>query len=271
MDFIEPSLFIKLAATASIVLFATLIAERVGAFVGAMVAALPISAGPAYVFIAMDHDAAFVAESALTSMGINIMIAPFLLVCAALVARAGIVVALASALAVWGLGGYLVLQAAPTVIEAIVLNAVSISGCFYLSRRYLAVSVPASARRSALDIVLRVLAVVSVAAAVIIGGRVLGAKVAGLVAVVPVVWFSMAIVIYGRLGGQTCAAVLANGIPAMFGFCLALAALYKTAEHLGSAIGLSLAAVICVGWTLALLLTRPFNPMYGPTARSGRA
>lgn len=271
LDFIEPSLFIKLAATAGVVLFATLIAERAGAFVGAMIAALPISAGPAYVFIAMDHDAAFVAESALASMGINVMIAPFLLVCVALVSRTGIVVALAAALAVWGLGAYLVLQAAISMTEALALNVVSISVCFYLSRRYLAAGVPASVRRSALDIVLRVLAVVSVVAAVIIGGRVLGAKVAGLVAVVPVVWFSMAVVIYGRLGGKTCAAVLANGIPAMFGFYLALAALYLTVEQRGSVLGLSLAAVICVSWTLALMLTRPYNPMYGPTARSRRA
>ena len=32
---------------------------------------MPISAGPAYVFLSLDHDAAFIAQSALSSLSIN--------------------------------------------------------------------------------------------------------------------------------------------------------------------------------------------------------
>jgi hypothetical protein len=39
--------------------------------IGALVATLPISAGPSYVFLALDHDAAFIAEGALASLPIN--------------------------------------------------------------------------------------------------------------------------------------------------------------------------------------------------------
>ena len=48
-----------------------MITERSGPVIGALVATLPISAGPSYVFLALDHDAAFIAEGALASLPIN--------------------------------------------------------------------------------------------------------------------------------------------------------------------------------------------------------
>src|SRR6516164_2539725 len=45
----------KMAITALFVSVATIIAERLGAAVGALVATLPVSAGPVYVFLALDH------------------------------------------------------------------------------------------------------------------------------------------------------------------------------------------------------------------------
>ena len=49
------------------VLIVTLIGYSVAGRGGALVATLPISAGPSYVFLALDHDAAFIAEGALAS------------------------------------------------------------------------------------------------------------------------------------------------------------------------------------------------------------
>src|SRR5258708_6864325 len=62
------SLAVKMAVTALFVLVATYAAERAGALVGAMIATLPIAAGPAYIFLALDHDARFIADSALASL-----------------------------------------------------------------------------------------------------------------------------------------------------------------------------------------------------------
>ena len=61
----------KMAVTAAFVVIATATAERAGAFVGALVATLPIAAGPAYVFVALDHDSGFIAASALSSFVVN--------------------------------------------------------------------------------------------------------------------------------------------------------------------------------------------------------
>ena len=53
-----------MAVTAAFVVTASIITERSGPVIGALIATLPISAGPSYVFLALDHDAAFIAEGA---------------------------------------------------------------------------------------------------------------------------------------------------------------------------------------------------------------
>jgi hypothetical protein len=64
-------LAVKMAATAAVVVAASIIAERVGALVGAMVATLPVAAGPAYILLAIDHDASFIADSTLMSLAVH--------------------------------------------------------------------------------------------------------------------------------------------------------------------------------------------------------
>src|SRR6185437_989441 len=65
------TLVVKMAITAGFVLAATITAERAGPLVAGLVATLPISAGPAYVFLALDHDAHFIAQSAVASLAVN--------------------------------------------------------------------------------------------------------------------------------------------------------------------------------------------------------
>src|SRR5258707_7040172 len=65
------TLALRMAVTAAFVVSASVITERSGPVIRALVATLPISAGPSYVFLARDHDAAFIAEAALASLPIN--------------------------------------------------------------------------------------------------------------------------------------------------------------------------------------------------------
>src|SRR5256886_14805005 len=65
------TLGLRMAITAAFVVSASVITERSGPALGALVATLPISAGPSYVFLALDHGAAFIAEGALASLPIN--------------------------------------------------------------------------------------------------------------------------------------------------------------------------------------------------------
>ncbi|MBU2533822.1 MAG: hypothetical protein KKB37_13865, partial [Alphaproteobacteria bacterium] len=87
-------------------------------------------------------------------------------------------------------------------------------------------------------------------------------KAAGVVALVPVVWISMAVIVYARQGGATCSAVLANGIVPMIGFWLGMTAVHILAEAHGSALALLAGLGVSVSFTLALAAARPYIPMY---------
>src|SRR6188768_1981750 len=78
------ALVVKMAVTAGFVILATMAAQRVGPLPGALIATLPIAAAPAYIFLAMDHDQAFIAQSALASLAINPVTATFALIYAVL-------------------------------------------------------------------------------------------------------------------------------------------------------------------------------------------
>ena len=89
-------------------------------------------------------------------------------------------------------------------------------------------------------------------ALVLVIGRLLGPRAAGLAALAPVVMTSLGILLYPRLGGAGAAAVLANTLPGMLGNSVAVAVLHLTAVPLGSTPALLLALAICVAWNGAI-------------------
>src|SRR6476646_5264337 len=91
------SLVLKMAVTAGFVIAVAMVAERAGAAIGAIVATLPVSAGPAYVFLALDHDAAFISASAIGSIAAHAATAVFSMVYIVLARRAGVVVSVGGA------------------------------------------------------------------------------------------------------------------------------------------------------------------------------
>ena len=91
---------LRMAVAAAFVVTASFIAERSGPVIGALVATLPISAGPSYVFLALDHDAAFIAQGALTSLPINAATLSLGLVYVLLAQRHNLAVSFLSAAAV---------------------------------------------------------------------------------------------------------------------------------------------------------------------------
>src|SRR5438477_1441965 len=95
------TLALRMAVTAAFVVSASVITERSGPVIGALVATLPISAGPSYVFLALDHDAAFVAEGALASLPINAATIFLGLTYVVLAQRRSAIVSCLAAVAVW--------------------------------------------------------------------------------------------------------------------------------------------------------------------------
>src|ERR1700737_2506937 len=95
------TLGVRMAITAAFVVSASVIAERSGPVIGALIATLPISAGPSYVFLALDHDAALIAESALARLPVNAATIFLGLTYVVLAQRRGTLVSAGAAIAVW--------------------------------------------------------------------------------------------------------------------------------------------------------------------------
>src|SRR5262249_20703379 len=120
-------LLVKMAATAAFLLGATIIAERAGPLVGGLVATLPISAGPVYVFLALDHDAHFIAQAALGSLVTNAINAVFAAIYALLAQTRPLSVSLAGTYAVWIVLSLAISRLQWTFPMALVLNALVIA------------------------------------------------------------------------------------------------------------------------------------------------
>ena len=245
------TLALRMAITAAFVVSASVITERSGPVIGALVATLPISAGPSYVFLALDHDAAFIAEGALASLPINAATIWLALTYVVLAQRRNALVSFAGAVAVW-----LVLAALSRTVQwslagGLLANAVTFAICLPLMQRYRHVRMPLITRRW-FDIPLRASLVASLVATVVVLSRWVGPGVSGVIALFPVVFTSMMLILHPRMGGRPTAAVIANGGWGLMGFGIAIAVLHVTALRFGSAIALGLGLATCVIWNLGL-------------------
>jgi hypothetical protein len=263
-------LALRMAVTAAFVVSASVITERSGPVIGALVATLPISAGPSYVFLALDHDAAFIAEGALASLPINAVTILLGLTYVLLAQRRSALVSCAAAVAVW-----LVLAAAVRTVHwslagGLIANAVAFAICVPVLRRFRNVKMPLVTRRW-YDIPLRALLVATLVATVVTLSGWVGPKVSGIIALFPVVFSSMMLILHPRIGGPPTAAVLANSAGGLMGLGVAIAVLHVAALRFGSAVGLSLALATCVGWNLVLWWNgrRKIAPTNMPSFRDG--
>jgi hypothetical protein len=245
------TLALRMAITAAFVVTASVITERSGPVIGALVATLPISAGPSYVFLALDHDAAFIAEGALASLPINAATIFLGLTYVVLAQRRSAIVSCLCAVAVWIALASIIRSVQWTLTGGLIANAIAFAICVPLLQRYRHVKMPIVTRRW-YDIPLRASLVATLVATVVTSSGWVGPKISGIIALFPVVFTSMMLILHPRIGGPPTAAVLANSAWGLMGLGIAIAVLHIAALQFGSAIGLSLALAICVGWNLAL-------------------
>jgi hypothetical protein len=245
------TLVLRMAITAAFVVSASIITERSGPVIGALVATLPISAGPSYVFLALDHDAAFIAEGALASLPINAATIFLGLTYVVLAQRRGALISCLGAVAVWIALAAIIRSVQWTLAGGLIVNAVAFAICVPLLRRYRHVKMPLITRRW-YDIPLRASLVATLVATVVTLSGWVGPKISGIIALFPVVFTSMMLILHPRIGGPPTAAVVANSAGGLMGLGVAIAALHVAAPRFGSVVGLSLALMICVCWNLGL-------------------
>jgi hypothetical protein len=219
--------------------------------IGALVATLPISAGPSYVFLALDHDASFIAEGALASLPINAATIFLGLTYVVLAQRQNAAVSCLGAVAVWMALASAVRTIHWSLTGGLIANAVAFAICVPLLRRFRNVKMPLITRRW-YDIPLRALLVAMLVATVVTLSGWVGPKVSGMIALFPVVFTSMMLILHPRIGGPPTAAVIANSGWGLMGLGIAIAVLQVAALRFGSIVGLSLALATCVSWNLGL-------------------
>ncbi len=244
-------LAVRMAVAAGFVVSASVIAERSGPAIGALVATLPISAGPAYVFLALDHDAAFIAQGALASLPINAATIVLGLTYVVLAQRHAALVSCAGAVAIWIILASIIRAVPWTLAGGLLVNVIAYAICIPLLRRFQQVKMPLITRRW-YDVPLRAALVATLVATVVTLSGWVGPTISGILALFPVVFTSMMLILHPRIGGKPTAAVIANSAWGLLGLGVAIAMLHVAALQFGSAIGLSLALSICVGWNLAL-------------------
>ncbi len=85
---------------------------------------------------------------------------------------------------------------------------------------------------------MRAALVATLVATVVTASGWVGPKVSGIIALFPVVFTSMMLILHPRIGGPPTAAVIANSAGGLMGFGIAIAVINVAALRFGSAIGL---------------------------------
>jgi uncharacterized membrane protein (GlpM family) len=249
-------LALKMAMTAGVVVITSLVVERSGPFLGALVGALPTAAGAAYAILALEHPPSFIAAGAVGSVAINGAVAIFAAAYALLAQRHGLIVSLGAATALW-----FAVAAALRTIDWTPLGAVLVNVPIYavtipLCARYRVGGGPAVFIRRRFDIPLRALTVAVVVAVVTGASSRIGSFASGMFAVFPIVLGSSIVIMHPRIGGKATASVLAHTQVPLIGLALGFFAVHYLVAPLGVWPALGAGLAVSLSWSGMLLLVR---------------
>ena len=250
-------LVLKMAMTATIVVTASIAAERTGPFIAGLIAALPTAASAAYIILALEHPPAFIAASAVGSLVAGAAVAVFALAYAAMAQRHGAVFSVALATAVWFAAIAFLRLFDWTILSALSLNVLVLAVTIPFSSAYRSNVVPREKlRRTRYDIPLRAAAVALVVATVTTASHWIGSLVSGMFAVFPIVMGSFVAIMHPRVGGPAAAAVLSHTQPMLLGLGLGFVAVHYLAEPIGVWWSYAIGLAVTVAWSGLVWLVR---------------
>lgn len=227
-------LLLKIAMTASIVVAASLVVERSGPFIGALIAALPTAGGAALIILAIEHPPEFIAASAVGSLVSNAVCAIFALSYAALAQRRSLTVSLGGAFLVWFCCAALSRLVDWSAASAVLLNAVVFPLAILAGTRFRAEGeVKARVAFTGADLAWRAGVVTLCVIIVTAASTAIGSFASGLFAFFPVAMGSFFVILHSRLGGPAAASVAAHVQAPLIGLGLSLLAVHWLAEPIG--------------------------------------
>jgi hypothetical protein len=261
MSSVAPFLFelaLKMMATAAVVVAASVVAERSGPFVGAMVAALPTAAGAAYVILAIEHPPSFIAGSAIGSVAANAAVVIFSFAYAVLAQTRGVLASLGGALLIW-LACAAVLRTVDWTVPGVLLLSAVVFGILIPAGVRYRTETNIKVKTSASDIAWRALAVAVCVVVVTAASHSIGSFASGIFAVFPVVISSVLVIIQLRLGGPAAASVAAHVGEPLIGLSLGFLAVHYLAEPVGVWWAFAAGVAICFAWSGMLWSIRRYR------------
>jgi uncharacterized membrane protein (GlpM family) len=247
------SLLLKAALTSSIIVTASMIVERGGPFLGAMIASLPTSVGAAYIVMAVEHSPDFISKSALGSLTANAAGVTFAAVYALLARRYSLVVGLGGALVIWFVCAWALRQFDFTLWSALGLNLGVAALAIWATARLREASFPKAAIvPRAYDIPLRAAAVSAFVIIVTTISHSIGAFSSGVFAVFPIAMSSFIVILHNRIGGPATSNVIAHAQIPMLGLIPAFLAVYLLSATLGQWWALLIALMASLIWNAVL-------------------
>lgn len=248
------ALALKAATVASAVVFASAIAERTKPAIAAMILALPVSAGPGYILLALQHDAHFLAQASLSGLPINLSTAVLVLAYAHFVRRGyDVVPALTFGVVLWFLTT-LVLRALPTSFaSAMLLLALFYPLILWASWGWRRGPGLQPVRRRWYDLPLRAGLVAAIVVTIVSVSDIIGPIATGSAILFPTTYISFILLMHRRLGGALVASAMVQSLFMLIGFILGVTALHVCARSDRVAEGLTLLFVVPAAFALAVL------------------
>ncbi len=249
-------LALKMAMTAIVVVVTSVAVERSGAFVGALIAALPTAADAAYFILAIEHPASFIAASAIGTVATCAAVSIYCLAYVILAQRHGLLLCLGVSLLIWFAVVGILQIFVWTPLTATALDAVVFGIAIPLSWRYRESGPLRKFLRTRFDIPLRALAAAIVVAIVTTASYSIGSFASGTFAVFPIILCSSVVILHPRVGGKATASMLAHAQIAFIGLALSFVAVHYAAVPLGSLWALLIGLGVCIAWSGILVLIR---------------
>lgn len=249
-------LMLRMGLVAMFVVVVALLAERLGAFLGAMVASLPLYTGPIYLMLALEHDADYLVASTLGSLAICGATPVYALAYCVAARRHGTLVSLAAALSAWTLCAAIVQAIRWSLIEALLFVAPIYAVSVPLARGFTRGIAIRAAKRGRFDLLLRAVMCGGLAGVVIAVSRVLPPQATGVLSVVPILMTSLVLVLQPRIGGPATAALMAHTLGGLVGMVLAFALVHLTLQTWGVWLSLAAGLGVTVAWNLCLIAVK---------------
>ena len=249
-------LLLKIAMTASIVVAASLVVERSGPFIGSLIASLPTAGGAAMIILAFQHDAFFIADSAIGSMVSGAIVAVFALAYAALAQRQSLAVSLGGAFLVWFAAAALSRLIDWSAAGAVVLTAIVFPITIVAGRRFRSEGARQKVKLTAADLAWRAAVVTLCVIVVTAASYSIGSYWSGLFAFFPVAMASFFVILHPRIGGPAAASVAAHVQAPLIGLNLSLLLVHWLAVPAGVWWSYVIGLGAGISWNALLWLSR---------------